>query len=88
MKLDHKKTLDRILNHNLFGMLLHHRDVVYDDKTKQWIVTYECESITKRLENEWLEFCKENNLLDENILVIDSNLTDRDRKIFMVIITF
>ena len=80
MKLDHKKTLDRILNHNLFDMLLHHRDVVYDDKTKQWIVTYECESITKRLENEWLEFCKENNLLDENILVIDSNLTDRDRK--------
>ena len=75
-----KEILDKIQNHYLFSSLEYGREIVYDDKMKQWIVAYEVESITKRLEDEWLKFCKDNNLLDENILVIDSNLTKRDRK--------
>ena len=75
-----KEILDKIQNHYLFSSLEYVREIVYDDKMKQWIVAYEVESITKRLEDEWLKFCKDNNLLDENILVIDSNLTKRDRK--------
>ena len=57
-----KEILDKILNYNLFNGLDYEKEIIYDDKIKQWIVTYECESITKGLEDKWLKFCKDNNL--------------------------
>lgn len=72
--------VNKIKKYHLFNDLVSGKEILYDSKIDKWIVTYECESITKRLENKWLKFCKDNNILNEYILIIDCNLTNRNRK--------
>ena len=80
--MSNRQILSKILQFYLFEKqgLEEDKEIVYEEDRNRWIVTFECEAITKRLEDDWLKFCKDNNLLDENILLIDSNLTKRDRK--------